>query len=134
MRFSVFRDPNQALKYVNRASTHRPTTFKSIANGVFTRLARLTSNIVANRNQQIDELYPDHAEALFIADLAPPMDFPSFQELWNEDAERKNKPIKSKRSKWDQWSVYFVIGHSKFSSKAKIPLLIKGLKKRCKIK
>eukprot|EP00957_Ditylum_brightwellii_P211137 15365799-Ditylum_brightwellii.AAC.1 len=34
MRFLVFRKPNQALKYVDRESTHRPTTFKSIANGV----------------------------------------------------------------------------------------------------
>eukprot|EP00957_Ditylum_brightwellii_P111709 8520287-Ditylum_brightwellii.AAC.1 len=33
MRFSVFRKPNQALKYADRNSTHRPTTFKSVANG-----------------------------------------------------------------------------------------------------
>eukprot|EP00957_Ditylum_brightwellii_P203298 15334056-Ditylum_brightwellii.AAC.1 len=50
MRFSVFRKPNQALKYVDRESTHRPTTFKSIANVVFTWLARLTSKIAANEN------------------------------------------------------------------------------------
>eukprot|EP00957_Ditylum_brightwellii_P068306 5185679-Ditylum_brightwellii.AAC.1 len=48
MRFSVFRKPNQALKYVDRKSMHRPTTFKSFANGVFMRLARLISNIAAN--------------------------------------------------------------------------------------
>eukprot|EP00957_Ditylum_brightwellii_P044136 3349128-Ditylum_brightwellii.AAC.1 len=28
MRFSVFWKPNQALKYVNRASMHKPTNFK----------------------------------------------------------------------------------------------------------
>eukprot|EP00957_Ditylum_brightwellii_P159933 12173519-Ditylum_brightwellii.AAC.1 len=33
---SVFWNLNQALKYVNRASKHRPTTFKFIASGVFT--------------------------------------------------------------------------------------------------
>eukprot|EP00957_Ditylum_brightwellii_P016085 1211601-Ditylum_brightwellii.AAC.1 len=81
MRFSVFRKPNQALKYVDRGSTHRPTTFKSIVNGGFTRLARLTSKIAANENARINEIYPDHAEALFAADLAPPTDFPTFNKL-----------------------------------------------------
>eukprot|EP00957_Ditylum_brightwellii_P047914 3639106-Ditylum_brightwellii.AAC.1 len=66
MRFSVFQKPNQALKYVDKASTHRPTTFKSIAN------------------------------------LLPPMDFPTFQELWQDNERQKLEPIKSKRSKWDQ--------------------------------
>ena len=134
MRFSVFRKPNQVLKYVDRNSTHRPTTFKSIANGVFTWLARLTLKNVANGNEKIDDIYPDHAEALFTADLAPPTDFPTFNELWREDEERKKDPIKSKRSKRDQRLVFFVIGHSHFTSRAKIPLLIKRLRKRCKVK
>eukprot|EP00957_Ditylum_brightwellii_P004842 368778-Ditylum_brightwellii.AAC.1 len=56
MRFSVFRKPNQALKYVDKNSTHRSTTFKSIANGVSTRLARLTSKIAANQNARIDDI------------------------------------------------------------------------------
>ena len=129
MRFSVFRKPNQALKYVDKNSTHRATTFKSIANGVFTRLARLTSKIVANQEARIDEIYPDHAEALFIAELAPPTDFPTFKDLWDDDEKRRNAPTKTKRSKWDQRSVYFVIGHSSFSPRAKIPLLIKRLRK-----
>eukprot|EP00957_Ditylum_brightwellii_P146052 11121813-Ditylum_brightwellii.AAC.1 len=60
-----------------------------------------------------------------MADLAPPTDFPTFDDLWRDDDERKKDPIKSKRSKQDQCSAYFVIGHSHFSSQAKIPLLIK---------
>eukprot|EP00957_Ditylum_brightwellii_P134636 10264368-Ditylum_brightwellii.AAC.1 len=36
MQFLVFRKPNQVLKYVDKNSMHRPTAFKSIANGVFT--------------------------------------------------------------------------------------------------
>ena len=119
---------------MDRNSTHRPTTFKSVANGVFTQLARLTSRSVANGNTQINDVYPDHAEALFTADLAPPTDFLTFDELWHDDKEQKKDPIKSKRSKRDQRLVYFVIGHSNFSSQAKIPLLIKRLCKRCKIK
>eukprot|EP00957_Ditylum_brightwellii_P065990 5004518-Ditylum_brightwellii.AAC.2 len=47
---------------------------------------------------------------------------------------KKIAPIKSKRSKRDQRSVYVVIGHSCFSPQAKIPLLIKRLCKRCKLK
>eukprot|EP00957_Ditylum_brightwellii_P040940 3100214-Ditylum_brightwellii.AAC.1 len=72
MRFSVFRKPNQALKYVNKEYTHRSTTFKSIASRVFTRLARLTVNIPANVKAQIDKIYLEHAEALFTASLQIP--------------------------------------------------------------
>eukprot|EP00957_Ditylum_brightwellii_P205791 15345448-Ditylum_brightwellii.AAC.1 len=102
MRFSVFRKPHQALKYVDKNSTHQATTFKSIANGVFTRLARLTLKSAANQDARIDNIHPDHAEALFTADLAPPTDFPTFKELWNDDKKRKNEPMKTKRSKQDQ--------------------------------
>eukprot|EP00957_Ditylum_brightwellii_P206024 15346463-Ditylum_brightwellii.AAC.2 len=102
MCFSVFWKPNQALEYVDKNSTHRATTFKSIANGVFTQLARHTLKIAANQEARIVDIYPDHAEALFTADLAPPIDFPTFKELCNDDKKRKNKPMKSKRSKQDQ--------------------------------
>eukprot|EP00957_Ditylum_brightwellii_P184445 14048642-Ditylum_brightwellii.AAC.1 len=132
MRFSVFQKPNQALKYVDKNSMHRTTTFKSIANGVFTLLARLTSKITAIQNARIDDIYPDHAEALFTVDLAPPMDFPTFNKPWQDDEKQKNKPMKSKRSEWDQQSVYFVIGHINFSLQAEIPLLIKRLHKNFK--
>eukprot|EP00957_Ditylum_brightwellii_P171557 13060790-Ditylum_brightwellii.AAC.1 len=50
----------------------------------------------ANGNIRIDKLYPDHAEALFTADLVPPTDFPTFQELWQDNEKQKNEPIKSK--------------------------------------
>eukprot|EP00957_Ditylum_brightwellii_P022911 1729169-Ditylum_brightwellii.AAC.1 len=90
MCFLVFQKPNQAL------------TFKSIANGVFTQLARLTLKIAANQDARIDDIYPDHAEALFTADLAPPTDFLTFKELWNDDEKTKNEPMKTKRSKRDQ--------------------------------
>eukprot|EP00957_Ditylum_brightwellii_P143992 10971797-Ditylum_brightwellii.AAC.1 len=60
MRLLVFKKPNQALKYVDRNSTHRPATFMSIANGIFTQLARLTSKIAANENARIDDIYPDN--------------------------------------------------------------------------
>eukprot|EP00957_Ditylum_brightwellii_P104869 7992623-Ditylum_brightwellii.AAC.1 len=66
-----------------------------------------TEFLQANEKRQIDELYPDHAEALSIADLAPPTDFPvfQFQKLCQDDKKWKKEPIKYKRSKWDQMSV-----------------------------
>eukprot|EP00957_Ditylum_brightwellii_P186949 14237042-Ditylum_brightwellii.AAC.2 len=90
MRFRVFQKPNQALKYVDKASTHQTTTFKSDANGVFTRLARLTSNTTTNKNLQIKKLYLDHAEALMIADLTPLTVFPVFKQLWKGDSQWRN--------------------------------------------
>eukprot|EP00957_Ditylum_brightwellii_P206134 15346970-Ditylum_brightwellii.AAC.1 len=80
------------------------------------------------------EYSPDHTKALFTADLAPPTDFPTFEDLWHHDNEQKKEPTKSKRSKRDQRSVFFVIGHSNFTSRAKIPLLVQRLCKRCKVK
>eukprot|EP00957_Ditylum_brightwellii_P026308 1989738-Ditylum_brightwellii.AAC.1 len=58
------------------ASTYSPTMFKSIANRVFNRITRLTSNTSTNQNLQIDEFYPDYTEAQLIANLAPPTNFP----------------------------------------------------------
>eukprot|EP00957_Ditylum_brightwellii_P185708 14139141-Ditylum_brightwellii.AAC.1 len=102
LRFLVFRKPNQGLKYVDRESTHRPTNFKSITSRVFTRLARPTSNIAANGKACIDEVYLKNAEALFMTDLALPTDFPTLQDLWQEDKRQISEPIRSKKSKGDQ--------------------------------
>eukprot|EP00957_Ditylum_brightwellii_P090883 6920323-Ditylum_brightwellii.AAC.1 len=70
--------------------------FNSIENGIFTRLARLTSNTATNQNLEIDKLYPDHTDTLFTADLAPPTDFPIFKALWEEDEQQKNQPKNQK--------------------------------------
>eukprot|EP00957_Ditylum_brightwellii_P183852 14004146-Ditylum_brightwellii.AAC.1 len=71
-----------------RASMQRSTTFKSIANGVFTQLASLTPDISANRNKQIDKLYLDYTEVLFIADLAPQQIFLLFR-IYGKQMEKK---------------------------------------------
>eukprot|EP00957_Ditylum_brightwellii_P209415 15361674-Ditylum_brightwellii.AAC.1 len=107
MRFSVFQKPNQALNYVDRNSTRQPTTFKSIANGVFTWLARLASKIAANGNAQIDNVYLDHAKALFVANLAPPTDFLTFDELWHDDEEQKRN--QSNPSGVNRINVWFIL-------------------------
>ena len=71
LRFKVHLKKNQMLKYLNKGSTHTKACFKAIPNGVLSRLAKLTSATEISKEKKLDELYPDHAEALRKADLAP---------------------------------------------------------------
>ena len=63
-------DGNQALKYLNRGSSHTLSFSRAIPCGVLSRLVRLTSNTRKNINSKMDELYPLHFKALNILDLA----------------------------------------------------------------
>eukprot|EP00957_Ditylum_brightwellii_P046763 3548933-Ditylum_brightwellii.AAC.1 len=94
--FQVYRKEDQQFKYVDRQSTHRPTTFKSIVTGVYTRLSRLTSYSKSTVEKPIDKLYPDHAAALKAADLADD-NFPKFGEVWADLA--NNVATEKKRRK-----------------------------------
>eukprot|EP00957_Ditylum_brightwellii_P197449 15043956-Ditylum_brightwellii.AAC.1 len=67
--FQMYSKEDQQLKYVDQQSTHRPTTFKSIMTGVYTRLSRLTSYLDSTTEKSIDELYTDNAAALKAADI-----------------------------------------------------------------
>ena len=60
LQFSVFRKPNQELKYLNSNSTHSTATFKAIPHGVTLRLALLTTIDESNKDKSIIELYPAH--------------------------------------------------------------------------
>ena len=71
LTFSVYRKPGQRLKYVDNLSCHTPATRRAIPEGVFKRLAKLTSWSPENENRTIRDLYPSHAEALEKAALAP---------------------------------------------------------------
>ena len=71
---------NQKLKHLNSDSTHSKHCTKAIPHGLFKRLAKLTSINKRIVNRRIDELYPDHAEALKIAGLSPKK-FPSPKEI-----------------------------------------------------
>eukprot|EP00957_Ditylum_brightwellii_P021314 1607394-Ditylum_brightwellii.AAC.1 len=100
--FQVYRKEDQQLKYMDQQSTHRPTTFKSIATGVYTRLSRLTSYSDSTAKKSIDELYPDHTAALKAADLVKDK-FLKFGEIWKDLAnnavtEKKKKKRKDNRS------------------------------------
>ena len=69
LQFSVYRKPNQELKYLNLESTHAPATFKAIPHGVALRLALLTTPDDTNINKSISDLYPEHFSALKSAGL-----------------------------------------------------------------
>eukprot|EP00957_Ditylum_brightwellii_P202868 15332142-Ditylum_brightwellii.AAC.1 len=71
---------DKQLKYVDQQSAHRPTTFKSIATGVYTRLSQLTSYSKSTVGKSIDKLYPSHAKALNVANIVKD-NFPTFGEL-----------------------------------------------------
>ena len=87
--FSVFRKPGQQLKYVGKESTHTPGTLRAIPSGVLNRLAKLTSLKPSLNSEGVDEVYPDHANALHKAGLAP-SDFPTMGDLWKMQDENLN--------------------------------------------
>ena len=129
--FQVYRKEDQQLKYMDQQSTHRPTTFKSIATGVYTRLSRLTSYSDSTAKMPIDKLYPDHAAALKSANLLDD-NFPKFGEVWADLA--NNVAMEKKRWKWkNNQSVFFVMGFSNVCRFLRIPKLMKKLKKRYKL-
>eukprot|EP00957_Ditylum_brightwellii_P043214 3274953-Ditylum_brightwellii.AAC.1 len=93
---------NQSFKYADRQSTHCTATFESITTGVFICLRRLSSREEDRGKQRTDKDYPEHVEALFIADVAPETCFPTFGEVWKDDDERKEIGQRSNRAHRNQ--------------------------------
>ena len=111
LKFKVHIKPNQALKYLNRGSSHTNSCFKAIASGVFGRLTKLTSKSKKTMNSRINELYPLHAAALKLADLAPEL-FPKMKEIVARleiNEKEKDKENVAKRRKVSR-QVYFCVG------------------------
>ena len=61
-------------------STHTPGTLRAIPSGVLNRLAKLTSRKPSINSEAVDKIYPDHANDLHKAGLAPPT-FPTMGDL-----------------------------------------------------
>eukprot|EP00957_Ditylum_brightwellii_P024906 1883383-Ditylum_brightwellii.AAC.1 len=99
--FQVYRKEDQQLKYVDQQSTHKPTTFKYTTTGVYTRLSRLTSYSDSTAKKLIDELYPDHAAALKVADLVKDK-VPKFGEILKDLANIAATEEKKKKQKDNQ--------------------------------
>ena len=69
-----------------------------------------------NEKKRIDELYPEHAKALKMADLAPDV-FPTLGNFI--DQENKNTEEGKKKKRKNQWSrqTFFCIGFSRIWKK-----------------
>ena len=122
LSFRAYSKPGQLIQYVDNSSTHRRSCLRAIPQGVLKRLGRLTSNDHGQLTERtIDQLYPEHVEALSKANLLPPKEkLPKMKELWRKD---KNQGLKDNmKKKYDRRAVYFVHGHSKFWSNLPTPL------------
>ena len=108
---------NQQLKYLNKDSAHTSACFRAIPIGVFGRLAKLTSvSTDESSTKFIEELYPEHAEALKIANLVSSR-FPKLNDVLKDAASRKQaKDTGGKKGK-NTRQVYFCLAVSKFWKK-----------------
>ena len=87
MQFGGFRKKEKQLKYVGKESTYTPITFRAISSGVLERLAKLTSRKPSIHSEGVDRIYPDHANALRKAVLAP-TNLPTMGYLWSKKDEK----------------------------------------------
>ena len=62
-------------------STHTSGTLHVIPSGFLNRIAKITSCKPYFHSERVDNVYPDHANSLRKAGLAPPI-FPAMGELW----------------------------------------------------
>ena len=75
------------MKYVGKEITHTPGTLRAIPSGVLNRLAKLTSRKPSIYSEGVDKIYPDHANDLRKAGLAP-SNFPAMGYLWSKQVEK----------------------------------------------
>ena len=98
--------------------------FVVIPQSISKKLAWLTSKKDALREQQIDKIYPDHAQALKKAGLVKD-DFPTFDELWATNQNQQEETWSKKKKKFGQ-NTFFCVRIFKFWG-AKIHKMIKTL-------
>eukprot|EP00957_Ditylum_brightwellii_P210381 15364905-Ditylum_brightwellii.AAC.1 len=130
LEFRVYQKENQLLKYVDKQSTHHPSTFSSFTIRVLTRLCRLTSQDFSLGETQVDKIYPEHAEVLHKAGLAPEL-IPTFREIWKKDDGRL---VEKKKKQRDLRTTCFVLGYSQFFHDAEISKLLKHLRQYYRLK
>ena len=80
LQFGVFRKKVKQLKYAIKKNTHTPGTLRAIPSGFLNHLAKLTSRKPSIHAEAVDKIFPDHANALRKAGLAPP-NFPTMGDL-----------------------------------------------------
>lgn len=85
IRVKICMKENQKIKYINKGSCHTSTCFQAIPNGVFKRLYKLTLPSNKIFNSGVDEIYPEHAEAMNIANLVLKKTIPQNEINQNND-------------------------------------------------
>ena len=104
----MFRKKGQQLKCVGQESTKTPGTLRTIPSGFLNRLVKLTSRNPSIHYEGVDKIYPDHANALCKASLAPP-NFPTMGDLWIKQDEKVNSEKEQDVRKKENRNVYFFV-------------------------
>ena len=119
LAFQIHRKRNQPLKYLNNGSSHTPSTYKAIPQGVCQRLTKLTTVSDDNKDRKLDDIYPDHFEALNKAKLLRNLEIPTLgdskaameAEPIGEEAEAIKKR-KKRRARDRLRSLFFCVGYT----------------------
>ena len=94
----AYSKPGQKIQYISRESTHRRFCHTAIPGRVLKRLGHLTlqndQGIAGNKG--VNELYPDHWNALLDANLVKKSDKPPrMKTLWKRESKEKNNKIQT---------------------------------------
>ena len=108
-------------------STHTPRTLRAIPSGVLNRLAKLNLGKPSIHSEAVDRLYPNHANALRKAGLAPP-NFPTIGYLWRKQDEKVDTEKEQDARKNKNRNVYYCVAYSRYFSTS-INRVINRLKK-----
>ena len=73
MQLGLFINEVHQLKYFGKGITHTPSTLQAIPSGVLNRLVKLTSRKPNFNSKRVDNVYPNHDNALRKAGLTPPI-------------------------------------------------------------
>jgi hypothetical protein len=118
LKFGVHLKPNQELKYINAGSAHTPGCFKAITTSVCHRLTKLTSIDEDSTHKKLDELYPEHFNALNKAELMKHFEVPTLGTKAAEiNAASRNvvkQAIKKRRQRDRKRAIYFKVGFSQY--------------------
>ena len=79
LQFGFFEKKGKQLKYAGKVSTHRTVTICVILSVFPNCLAKLTSHKPSFHYKRVESVYPDHANSLRKAGLAPSV-FPKMGE------------------------------------------------------
>ena len=122
---------------MNKGSAHTNACFRSIPQGVFGRLGKLTSCNRKMLKTRIDKVYPDHYEAPKIANLTPKCP-PTMKQILKKTRKmlktKKEREEKNARRK-NSWQIFFCVGVSKvFKGKGAVHLKLKELRNKYNLK